>query len=129
MPKTSRKHRRANVSLDKKIEIFERFQETGEELKCKTVFEDYPIGNWAAQLRHRIIESRTFESKLTEEQKERLEKVGVIKTDEEEIEEECVDEENIVDEEFENDSVEPIQEEQERICHRKFRAGNNTRRM
>lgn len=71
MPNQSRKA----VTLDEKIKIFERFFEEGNnEIAGKTIFEGYPIGQWAIQLRNQINRNR----ELPEEQREKLEKLGIL---------------------------------------------------
>ena len=59
------------VSLDEKIEIFERFKKTKKEFNSKTIFEGYPIGQWSILIRNRV---RTG-TKISEEQ---LEKLGIL---------------------------------------------------
>ena len=71
------------VTLEEKIQIFERFSKTGEELLGNTKFEGHPIGQWAIQIRNTLKrmkegkeEKRTMN--LTEEQLERLESLGIL---------------------------------------------------
>ena len=48
------------ISTKEKLEIMQKFvEQTGEEIKTKTVFEGYPIGIWKQNLR-----SRDFKGKL-----------------------------------------------------------------
>ena len=75
--------KRRIVTLEQKIEIFERFAETGEELVGNTVFEDYPIGQWAIQIRSDLnkVDGGKDERNginITEEQLERLENLGIL---------------------------------------------------
>lgn len=64
------------MTLDEKIEIFNRFTETQKEkIVGKTVFEGYPIGQWAIQLRNQI---NNQQRKLPDEQREKLEKLGIL---------------------------------------------------
>lgn len=72
-----------DVSLEEKIQIFEKFSQTGEELVGNTIFEGYPIGQWAIQIRSNIKkinngkqEKRTINP--TKEQLERLENLGIL---------------------------------------------------
>ena len=72
-----------DVSLEEKIQTFEKFSQTGEELVGNTIFEGYPIGQWAIQIRSNINrinngkqEKRTINP--TEEQLERLKKLGIL---------------------------------------------------
>ena len=62
------------VSLDEKIEIFERFKKTKKEFNSKTIFEGYPIGQWSILIRNRV---RTG-TKISEEQLEKLNKLGIL---------------------------------------------------
>lgn len=75
--------KRSKVKLEQKIEIFEKFMQTGEELVGNTTFEGYPIGQWAIQIRNAI--NRMNDGKVdkitvnpTEEQLERLENMGIL---------------------------------------------------
>ena len=68
------------VSLEEKIQIFERFSKTGEELLGNTKFEGHPIGQWAIQIRS-ILKRGDREKRLnnlTEEQLKRLENIGIL---------------------------------------------------
>lgn len=69
------------VTLEEKIEIFERFAETKEELVGNTTFEGYPIGQWAIQIRssiNRINDGKDKKINPSEKQLERLEKLGIL---------------------------------------------------
>lgn len=46
--------KRSKVKLEQKIEIFEEFMKTGEELVGNTTYEGYPIGQWAIQIRNSL---------------------------------------------------------------------------
>lgn len=75
--------KRRTISLEEKIEIFERFAETEEELVGKTIFEGYPIGQWAIQIRSRINRMNKGNANKenfnpSETQLERLEKLGIL---------------------------------------------------
>lgn len=64
------------ISTKEKLEIMQKFvEQTGEEIKTKTVFEDYPIGTWKQNLR-----SRDFKGKLDidSQLREEFEKIGVL---------------------------------------------------
>jgi len=62
------------VTLEEKIEIFKRFRETGMELNGKTTFENYPVGQWAIQIRNQLNKGR----KLSKEDFEKLESLGIL---------------------------------------------------
>ena len=70
------------VTLDEKIEIFEKFNETGEELTGDTVFEGYPVGYWAVQIRSQIKQKNEGTKKVTinptEKQLEKLDALGIL---------------------------------------------------
>ena len=73
--------KRKTISLEEKIEIFERFAETEEELVGNTTFEGYPIGQWAIQIRSNINRMNSGKDKKNEQyekQLERLEKIGIL---------------------------------------------------
>ena len=73
--------RRNPIKLETKIEIFERFLQTGEELNGKTVFDGYPVGQWAVQIRNNIkrLESEKCPGKLPpKEQIEKLTNLGIL---------------------------------------------------
>lgn len=75
--------KRRTISLEEKIEIFERFAKTEEELVGNTTFEGYPIGQWAIQIRSSINRinrgnANKGELNLSETQLERLEKLGIL---------------------------------------------------
>lgn len=42
------------ISLEQKIKILEDFFQTGGELKGTTMFQGYPVGLWAVQIRSAI---------------------------------------------------------------------------
>lgn len=69
------------ISLEEKLEIFERFAETEEELVGNTTFEGYPIGQWAIQIRNntnRMNNGKKNPNGQYEKQLERLEKLGIL---------------------------------------------------
>ncbi len=71
---------RKKISLEEKIQIFEKFSLTGDELVGNTIFEGYPIGAWAIQIRSAL--NRENSEKIiinpTEEQLDRLENLGIL---------------------------------------------------
>lgn len=72
---------RKMVLLNEKIEIFKRFNQTGEKLTGNTVFEGYPIGVWAIQIRSAINHKnsgRNVKVKPTKEQLDRLRDLGIL---------------------------------------------------
>jgi len=74
MPNQSRKV----VTLDEKIKIFERFFEEGNnEIAGKTVFEGYPIGQWAINIRSLLNTGRNSINP-TEEQLDKLSELGIL---------------------------------------------------
>ena len=75
--------KRRTISLEEKIQIFEKFSETGEELVGNTIFEGHPIGQWAIQIRsvlNRINNEKKGKQIInpTEEQLERLKRLGIL---------------------------------------------------
>lgn len=77
--------RRRSVTLEQKIEIFEKFLQTGEELVGNTVFEGYPIGRWAIQIRSNINRVNSGKDddgiiKLNEEQLNILKDLGILES-------------------------------------------------
>lgn len=75
--------KRSKVKLEQKIEIFEEFMKTGEELVGNTIFEGYPIGQWAIQIRNslnRMNDGEGDKVKInpTKEQLEKLESMGIL---------------------------------------------------
>ena len=75
--------KRSKVKLEQKIEIFEEFMKTGEELVGNTTFEGYPIGQWAIQIRNglnRMNDGKDDKVKInpTKEQLEKLESMGIL---------------------------------------------------
>ena len=75
--------KRSKVKLEQKIEIFEEFMKTGEELVGNTTFEGYPIGQWAIQIRsslNRMNNVKDDRGKInpTKEQLEQLESMGIL---------------------------------------------------
>ena len=73
--------KRRTISLEEKIEIFERFAKTEEELVGNTTFEGYPIGQWAIQIRYDINSKNSGKDKKNEQyetQIERLENLGIL---------------------------------------------------
>ena len=69
---------RKNISLNEKIEIFKRFSKTGEKLTGNTVFEGYPIGKWAVQIRSKISSKNNRRINPTEEQLDILQDLGIL---------------------------------------------------
>lgn len=65
---------RKKISLDEKIEIFEKFSKQGETLTSQTIFEGYPIGQWAVQLRNEINRGR----EVSPEQYEKLSELRIL---------------------------------------------------
>ena len=75
--------KRSKVKLGQKIEIFEEFMKTGEELVGNTTFKGYPIGQWAIQIRNslnRMNDGEGDKVKInpTKEQLEKLESMGIL---------------------------------------------------
>ena len=75
--------KRSKVKLEQKIEIFEEFMKTGEELVGNTTFKGYPIGQWAIQIRtflNRMNNEKDDKVKInpTKEQLEKLESMGIL---------------------------------------------------
>lgn len=68
--------KRKCVSLDEKIDILEKFAKTGEELNGQTVYEGYPIGQWAISIRASVNRGTTT---LTQKQKDKLDAMGILK--------------------------------------------------
>ncbi len=81
----TKKLTQVKIPLDEKIEIFEKFLNTGNTIKGNTVFEGYPIGQWAIQIRSAIKKqsknertNRTSYIKITEEQLNKLNTLGIL---------------------------------------------------
>lgn len=73
--------KRSKVKLEQKIEIFEEFMKTGEELVGNTTFEGYPIGQWAIQIRNilnRMNDGKGEKINLTKDQLKKLESMGIL---------------------------------------------------
>lgn len=75
--------KRSKVKLEQKIEIFEEFIKTGEELVGNTTFEGYPIGQWAIQIRNslnRMNDGKDDNVKInpTKDQLEKLKSMGIL---------------------------------------------------
>lgn len=75
--------KRSKVKLEQKIEIFEEFMKTGEELVGNTTYEGYPIGQWAIQIRNslnRMNDGKDDNVKInpTKDQLEKLESMGIL---------------------------------------------------
>lgn len=72
--------RKSTFSMEEKIEIIERFKKTGEKIVGNTVFEGYPVGQWAIQIRSLVKRMNNMSGKIkfTEEQLNRLEKLGIL---------------------------------------------------
>lgn len=66
-------------SLQEKIDIFERyFEEGNKEITAKTIFENYPIGHWAIQIRS-YLKQKDKRINPTKKQLERLNELGILK--------------------------------------------------
>ena len=81
--KTTELTKRRKIPLQEKIEMFEEFMKTGEELDGKTTFNGYPLGQWAIQIRNALnrTNGRKDGKKLinpTKEQLEKLENMGIL---------------------------------------------------
>ena len=81
----TKKLTQVKIPLDEKIEIFEKFLNTGNTIKGNTIFEGYPIGQWAIQIRSAIKKqsknertNRTSYIKITEEQLNKLNTLGIL---------------------------------------------------
>ena len=73
--KISELSKREIVSLEEKIEIFERYLEEGnDDIDGLTVYEGKPIGQWAVQIRYGIKKG----GNLTEDQLEKLDELGIL---------------------------------------------------
>ena len=75
--------KKRTVPLAEKVEIFEKFAQTGEVLAGNTIFEGYPIGKWAIQIRNSLNrvdkgEKEKGKINLTEEQLSKLEELGIL---------------------------------------------------
>jgi len=69
---------RNTVTLEEKIEIFDRFFEEGnEEIDGQTVFEGYPIGHWAISIRSYLNTGRDSINP-TEEQLKKIQELGIL---------------------------------------------------
>ena len=64
------------VSLEEKIKLFEEYNKTGEDLNGKTFFKGHPIGQWSIQIRNKVLNKDRI--RLTEEQLQRLENLGIL---------------------------------------------------
>lgn len=89
--------KRKTISLEEKIEIFERFAKTEEELVGNTTFEGHPIGQWAIQIRssiNRINRGNANKGELnpSKTQLERLEELGILERQIDSTIEEKIDE-------------------------------------
>ena len=74
---------RKSISLEEKIQIIEKFSQTGEELVGNTIFEGYPIGQWAIAIRSELNKinngkQKNPKIKPTKEQLERLANLGIL---------------------------------------------------
>jgi len=67
--------KKKKISIEQKIEIFERFKETGEELTGKTIYQGYPIGEWGISIRATI---NSGNASYTPEIREKLNSLGVL---------------------------------------------------
>ena len=81
--KITKLSKRSQVKLEQKIEIFEQFMKTGEELVGSTTFNGYPIGQWAIQIRNSLNrmndgDGDKVEINPTKEQLEKLESMGIL---------------------------------------------------
>ena len=76
--------RKEAVSLERKIELFEQYLNTGEKLNGASVFEGYPVGVWAIGIRSEVnaLQKGTRKNKIslnpTEEQLEKLKSMGIL---------------------------------------------------
>lgn len=72
--------KRSTVKLEQKIEIFEEFMKTGEELVGNTTFNGYPIGQWAIRIRNNLNRMNDEKGRInpTKEQLEKLESMGIL---------------------------------------------------
>lgn len=75
--------KRNQISLEEKIQIFEKFSKTGEKLTGDTIFEGYPVGLWAIQIRSSIKRQNAGKNQRvkinpTEEQLDRLYTLGIL---------------------------------------------------
>ncbi len=71
------------ISLEEKIQILEKFSKTEEKLISTTIFEGYPVGKWSIQIRSLIKRQKEGKDKrvrikITEEQLERLDALGML---------------------------------------------------
>lgn len=70
--------KRKTTSLAEKIEIFEEFMKTGEELDGNTIYDGYPIGQWAIQIRNGLNNGKNGKINPTEEQLGKLESMRIL---------------------------------------------------
>lgn len=71
------------VSLEEKIDIFEKyFHQENQEIDGQTMFDGYPIGQWAIQIRNTIKRFNEGKSEngitISEKQLERLDNLGIL---------------------------------------------------
>lgn len=88
-PNESQNYRAKSVSIDKKIEIFKRFfieNPTGE-ITGKTVFERYPIGIWAIEIRSLLKSTTKRTMKIKPSQLQELEDMGILESQRDTIDE------------------------------------------
>ncbi len=81
--KITKLSKRNQISLEEKIQIFEKFSKTGEKLTGDTIFEGYPVGLWAIQIRSSIKRQNAGKNQRvdinpTEEQLDRLYTLGIL---------------------------------------------------
>ena len=69
------RNRKTDVSIEEKIEIFEKFRETNEPLNGQTMYNGYPVGKWSIQLRSQIIKRGR---NLPKEQLDKLAELGIL---------------------------------------------------
>jgi len=70
--------RKNSISLQEKIEMFESFLETGEEINGQTIYEGYPIGQWAIQIRSALRNGKDGAINPNKEQLEKLSNLGIL---------------------------------------------------
>lgn len=68
------------IPIEEKIQIFERFHQTGKELVGKTIFEGHPIGSWAIQIRNHLKNQSNDKKRIniSEAQLNRLASLGIL---------------------------------------------------
>ncbi|MCI8412234.1 MAG: DEAD/DEAH box helicase family protein [Clostridia bacterium] len=68
-----------SLSIEEKIDLFEKFinENPNEKIHSDTIFEGYPIGKYLIQIRQSMVYDKNM-VKYSEEDKERLEKLGIL---------------------------------------------------